>query len=1026
MDTPYHIQLFGELRVTRGDTVITRFLTQKVGGLLACLALCMPRSQPREVLVELFWPDQEPAAGRNSLSVALSSLRRHLEPPGVGAGSVLITDRHKAGLNPAVVRTDVAAFEDLLHEAERHEVGAEQNALLRRALAMYQGDLLPGCYHDWAQREMLRLQARHAQAGRQLARGLEKAGDIEGALEAARQALLADPYPEDSYRRLMRLQVAAGRPLAARETYHQMEQLFGREFGATPSQSMRRFAEQLGFPTHSAITKSTTQPPRPPKTDRQVRPSRAVCASSEKPTQEPGTTHIPPGAASAGPVPSAIPLRFQLTCFFGRAAEMTQVAALLAPSGEPGARPPRRLVTLTGPGGTGKTRLAVEVARRLADRSGTAYLFVPLADQTDPHRMAASIAAALRPPAAPGADPLDQVVAFLRDGLGAPTLLLLDNLEQLLAADDPNAVAGSPDAPDAAGVVTRLLEEVPGLTCLCTSRRRLGIKGEQEFPLDPLPVPLAEASPERLLLFPSVQLYVHRAQAVRPDFQLTPGNAEAVAGVCRQMEGIPLAIELAAAWVRTLPPRAMRERLEDRLSIPEARERDLPSRHRSLRAALDSSFFLLSPRQQRFFARLSVFASGWTLEACEAVCQEPEGVSGSSDTLALLTGLQEASLVNLAEDASGEVRYRFLETIRAYASERLRGNGEEVAVRGRHRDWFVSFAQRAGAFQQGSNSERWLDRLEAEHANLQAALLWCLADENDMEAVLRLLRTLFWFWYMRGHVGEGRELYMGVLSRMGGSGLRKKMVELVREAGGLAYRQGDYASARSLFLEALRSSRDLGDQAGTADTLNFLGLVELAQGDLAAARSYYEEALGIHQRNGLEISVAWSFGGLGHVARFEGDYDRARSSYQEALAIFRDARPILTNGVAQALMLMNLGHVARLTGDLDQARSRYGESLRLLAGVGDRSAIASCLEGCACLAASEGQAARAARLFGAAHACREIMEVPLPPVDGAGNEEPLHAARFGLGEEAFATAWTEGRAMTLERAVTFALEDQAP
>jgi predicted ATPase len=638
--------------------------------------------------------------------------------------------------------------------------------------------------------------------------------------------------------------------------------------------------------------------------------------------------------------------------------------------------------------------------------------------------VAPGIAAALRLSPAPDTDPLEQVVVFLRSEQGAPTLLLLDNLEQLLAADDATSRAGGHGVPDAARVVSVLLERVPGLACLCTSRRRLGINGEQEFPLDPLPVPVAGAPLEHLLRFPSVQLYVDRAQAVRPDFQLTPGNADAVAGLCRQMEGIPLAIELAAAWVRTLPPRAMRERLKDRLSIPEARERDLPPRHRSLRAVLDGSFFLLSPAQQRLFARLSVFAGGWTLEACQAVCQEPGCTGALPGAPVLLAELQEASLAGCAEEASGAVRYRFLETIRAYAGERLRDSGEEAALRGRHRDWFVSFARRAGASLHGSESERWLDRLEAEHANLRAALLWCLADEDGMEAALPLLRTLFWFWYRRGHVGEGRELYTGVLSRMGASGLTQKMAELVLEAGGLAYRQGDYASARSLFQETLRLSRDLGDEVGAAHTLNYLGLVELVQGDFAAARSYYEEALPIHQRNGVEAGVAWSLGGLGHVARFEGDYDRARSFYEMALPIFRNRRPALASGVAHALMLMNLGHVARLTGDFDQARSRYEESLRLLAGVGDRSALTSCLEGCACLAAGEGQAARAARLFGAAHAFRETMDVPLPPVDRPGYEAPLNAARLGLGEEAFLTAWTEGRAMTLERAIAFALEGQ--
>ena len=376
-----------------------------------------------------------------------------------------------------------------------------------------------------------------------------------------------------------------------------------------------------------------------------------------------------------------------LSRFFGRESEIRQLIALLLPKdwaqelakadAQGNAEewePPCRLVTLTGPGGNGKTRLAIETARHLGERRSVRCSYVGLAEVTQADRIPGQIAAALE--IVPSADvpPLVQIAAFFaaRDDLAAgPAVLVLDNLEHLLNSVVPDVSEG-----DGAEAVRRLLERVPSLTLLCTSRRRLGLRGERAFPVNPLSVPpvpeseLSEDALKTLVKSPRVRLYLDRAQAVRPDFTLTPANAPAVAALCRQLEGSPLALELAVAWVRTLPPRKMWERLTQGLDIPPGSYRDLPARHRSLTATLEWSWRLLTPAQQRLWARLSVFRGGWTAAAAEAVGGEP-------DAAALLADLAEASLVTTTENESGEVRYRFLETVRAFGGAKLQqANGK--------------------------------------------------------------------------------------------------------------------------------------------------------------------------------------------------------------------------------------------------------------------------------------------------------------------------------------------------------------
>jgi len=563
MDPRCRIEMLGPLRVIQSHQTVTRFGTQKSGSLLAFLAL-RPGPQPREQVIDLFWPDMDLPAGRNNLSTALSSLRRQIEPPGVPRGAVLVTTHAHVGLNPAAVTTDVAEFERLLREAEAEDDPKKRATVLGRALALYGGDFQPGNYQDWAVRESERLHSRRVGALDRLADDLEATGRFEEAAAVSGQRLTADSYAEAGWVGLVRRNVLAGRSGDAREAARRCERFFREEFGTDPPAAVSRTIGE-------ALAGNVGKPAAP----------RSL----------PGVATRPPAKEEAAPPVSPAPadtLPFWLSRFFDREAELAHLAAMLLPSKEALPQPgpserPCRLVTLTGPGGAGKTRLAAEFARRTAERFGAWCGFVALADLRTPDQIPPQIAQALCLPSSAAVSPLEQIVAFFRerDRPGAaPCLLILDNLEHLLAADSGRTL---PTAGGAAEIIWTLLKDTAGLSLLCTSRRRLSLQGERLLPLGPLAVPDAsEAAPpslDEVAHCPSVRLYLDRAQSVRPDFGLTATNAPAVAALCRTLEGSPLALELAASWVRLLPPRAMSERLARETALQGRRRATATCRH---------------------------------------------------------------------------------------------------------------------------------------------------------------------------------------------------------------------------------------------------------------------------------------------------------------------------------------------------------------------------------------------------------------------------------------------------------------
>jgi predicted ATPase len=731
--------------------------------------------------------------------------------------------------------------------------------------------------------------------------------------------------------------------------------------------------------------------------------------------------------------PTNLPV--QRTGFVGREKEAAAAKELLL-------RQDVRLVTVTGPGGIGKTRLAVQVASGLVERFPGGTHFVPLSSLSDPGLIASAIVQTLGIREAGGQSPLEILKGHLQDSLRAPMLLLLDNFEHLVQA---------------APTVAELLVMGPNLKILVTSRAALHVYGEHEFPVPPLALPDPRSMPpvEVLSQYPAVALFVQRAVAAKPDFELNRENASAVAEICARLDGLPLAIELAAARVKVLSPSSMLMRLASRLQLLTGGARDLPPRQQTLRAAMDWSHDLLSAAEQKLFRRLSVFVGGCTLEGAEAVCDTKGDLD--LDLLDGMASMVDKSLAQQVEQAKGESRFVMLETIREYALEKLAASGEEALTKRAHAAYCLVLAEEEPTEQDGTE---WLERFAFEHDNFRAGLEW-LTETGNAEWGLRLAAALFRFWEMREYLTEGRDR-LGKLLKLPGSAVpTKARNRALFAAGVLAGEQGDYAAAdalvresldiarqlldkqgvavslnalavnargrgdvpvaRSLFEESLVLWRELGDQKAVARSLSNLANIVKLQGDNARARSLYAECLSIFRGLGDRTGVAWSMNYQGDVARDQGDSAAARTLYEQGLAIFRE----LGDRWGIAGTLADLGGLAREQENYPSARSLYRESIKLFQELDHKRGIARLLECFACSAAVQLEAERSLRLAGAAAALRQNIGAPLTPAEQAKLEASLHPARQALTNTVGVTAWLEGWALPVEKAIEEVLMPEA-
>ncbi|MDP9375700.1 MAG: tetratricopeptide repeat protein, partial [Chloroflexota bacterium] len=594
-------------------------------------------------------------------------------------------------------------------------------------------------------------------------------------------------------------------------------------------------------------------------------------------------------------------------------------------------------------------------------------------------------------------------------------LLVLDNCEHLL-----------PALPLAAS----LLAASPGLKVLATSRERLHLRGEREFPVEPLALPEPPKAIRRATPLPglaavaAVRLFVERAEEAKSGFALTEENAPAVVAICRRLDGLPLAIELAAARVRHLSSSALLTRLERQLPLLVDGPRDLPDRQRTLSATIAWSHALLAPVEQALFRRLAIFAGGFDLAAAEAVAsqrEEPTRPDSSVFTIpdsavfAGLASLMDKSFLRQTIGNDGEARFAMLETIREDAAERLAASGEAGEARRAHATYYLTLAERAAPQLGGPDQGAWLERLEVEHENLQAALGWAVGD-GDTELGLLLARRLARFWHIRGYAGEGRAWFERLLAAAGTLPSAARAWPTYN-AGLLAWAQGDLHCAATWFEQSLALFRELEDKKGEATALGMLGAVAEHQEDHAQAVKFNEESLALYRELGNTTGVATMLDAIGGIAAHRGDYPRAAVLYNEGLALYRE----LGDRSGAARVLSNLGDLALLRGNVALARSLNRESLALHWEVGYKEGVAYALENLAGVAVAQREPERAARLFGAAEALREAIGTPLPPSERAGYERDVAAVRRLLGGDAFAAAWATGRSLPLENARAEAL-----
>ena len=748
-------------------------------------------------------------------------------------------------------------------------------------------------------------------------------------------------------------------------------------------------------------------------------------------------------------VPNNLP--HQPTSFIGREKEVAEVKVLLTNT---------RLLTLTGMGGSGKTRLSLQIAHDLLDDYPNGVWQIKLDSLSDSTLLPQTIADLLGVKEEASKTIQQSLIKWLRP---KHLLLVLDNCEHLLNGFD--------------SFTDELLGSCTHLHILATSRERLNVSGEQTYPVPLLSIPDPKSSQTAADLsgYESVALFIQRAQAVRHDFAVTDANAPAVAQICWRLDGIPLAIELAAARVRVLSAEEINTHLDQdsRFRLLTGGARDTLPRQQTLRALIDWSHDLLTNQEKSLLRRLSVFAGGWTLSAAEVVCAGAP--VEDFEVLDLLTALVDKSLV-VAEPAGDGTRYRLLETIRQYGGDRLGESGEVEAVSGRAAACFLALAEEAEQQLEGPERRGWFSRLEAEHDNLRASLSWSLSWEEPLQGErskdgvlrlandgLRLAASLWEFWFVRGHLSEGRRWLDLALARSGvwageasaarakalhGAGnlawlqgyyteaqvLLEESLILYRQLGDqkgtattlmkqgwVAWHQGDYAGARDLHKESLVLFQQLGDQSSIASTLMNLANVAQRQGDFAGARALYEESLSLYRQSGDQRSIAFMLGGLGRVAQRQDDYMRARALHEESLNLFRQLGD--QNGIANVLGYQGL--VAQNQGDFAGARALYEESLSLFRQVGDQQGIVNALSGLGIVAQRQSQMERSARLSGAFASLRDSIGNDLDPMDQEEMDIMLTTTRVALGDDAFAAAWDAGRAMTLDEAVEYALGENA-
>ena len=681
----------------------------------------------------------------------------------------------------------------------------------------------------------------------------------------------------------------------------------------------------------------------------------------------------------------------QMTSFVGRGAEVAEGKRLMQKT---------RLLTLTGPGGIGKTRLSLQIAAESAQQFAAGVYFVPLSAVRDPELIASAVAQVLGVPVSGSRTPIESVVEHLHD---KTILLVLDNFEQLLPAGAP--------------AVNQLLQAGPGVKLLVSSRSVLRVYGEQEFAVEPLGLPDRKAHPglDALRQYEAVKLFIERAVAVKPDFTATNENAPAIAGICERVDGLPLAIELAAARVKLFSPQALLTRLETSLSALGSGARDLPGRQQTLRGAIDWSYEMLDENQKRLLNRFSVFARGASVEQAELVCGPADEVGG--DVLSGLDDLADHSLLRRQPDYA-EPRLLMLQTIREYSGERLEQSGESREIRNRHADAYCALASAAAPNLFGEDQKMWLDRLELDDDNMRAALDWCV-EQHDAQRAHGLAASLWRFWQMRGHLHEGRARLTAILAMPESGRHTDSRARALEAAGGIVYWQGDMPAAQAFYDECLalrRAGDDRRELANAYYNASFPSAVNVS--DLPKSQALLEQALPIYRDLADEAGISGCQWAIGNLLYFSKSYDNAISALDEAIELFRKSGNRF--GLGWALHTRSL--CAFRTGDVARARDCVREALKLFSEAGDISGIALLLDDAGEVVIAAGNRPVGIQLASAAATHQATSGAGLGSVLNLEEGRSRHEYVSGEDDE---RAWEAGQAMTLDQAVTLALAQLA-
>jgi len=986
------IRLLGPFDVRLQGKPLPSLRTRKGQWLLALLVLKQDRPLDRGWLAGTLWPDSNDEQARMSLRKSLNDLRLALSAE---AYRIYAPTPRSLGFDLSNAFVDVVRFDAALARGEEQD--------LQEAVSLYGGPLVENCQEEWVLSERQMREQAYLQALERLAALAMERGDPAGAAERLRLCIVVDPLRESAQRLLMQALAATGSYAAATEVYRDLRLLLRRELNIEPDAETRALYQRLEAQEPPALT-------------------AALKTAS--------------AASPASPVPSHLPN--PLSELIGRLDEMAAVQALLARA---------RLLTLTGTGGVGKTRLAIEVARETqADYADGAW-FVDLAGLTDPAYVPQAVATVLGIREETARPLLDTLAETLRD---KSLLLVLDNCEHLREA--------------CALLAQRLLDRGEGLRILATSRRALGVTGESVWRVPSLAAPEVELLPTGkeivpwLLGYDAVRLFVNRAHLSLPVFRLTAQNAGAVAQICRRLDGIPLAIELAAARIKVLSAEQIAGRLNDRFRLLTGGSLTALPRQQTLRALIDWSYDLLAEPEKALLRRLSVFAGAWTLEAAEAVCGAG-GVGGwasgvgektsappsaqatedrqqreagtpdaqrvtpnADDVLDLLASLLDQSLVTLEAEVEAERRYRMLETIRQYGHEQLCQAGERETFHRRHRDWFRQMAEEAADHLQGADECVWFARLEADLDNVRAALEWCKAETQPpmdstgelvgAEAGLRIAAPIWRFWNGRGYAREGRKWLEWALAASPDHADEWR-ARARNAAGILAWFQGDYAAARVHLQAGLEVWRQSGDQEGIAHALNNLGLVAWTQGDLEAAHALHEECLALRREIDDRKGIASSLINLGQITIDREAYDAAWALLEESLRLHEELGSLW----GTASCRHSLGTIAYLRGDLAQAHALCSQSMDISREVGHKAGIALALNTLADIARQRGEYGKAKTLLAERLLIRQEMANRPGEIDALESFAALAAAQRQPKRAALLWGAAEGLRQALQIAI---------